>query len=1125
MSYWIDPELLQLVGLGTKGDSHIADGRHLRWFFGRWLGFPRSGFRLRRSASPTTPARWKAIYTSGDVGRVQELTQAAIGPVRRRFATGLTVDKAGGLVFQAAGPASVPYLRLDTRPAWLDLGFEGPSATPPPPPLSVNPAAWVRLTIFRRVESGGVIATAFANGRGSWHFQDRAAIGHGLDAHVPATLRSAIRRTSRQDLLGPVTERVYRDREPWLRPDELRIPPWPRRNPWVADTLLLHGGLIERIELVGHDAVVARIEWLPSRAYAQAPVWTEVDRFYLPLTDQPAIYPAWTAQAGQEVAKNRLFAVPPRALAPWDTAAMPPPPAPPAEIAADLSQRYLGGGHHRMYAAMKGFLDHELATSEPQAMFIYDDAVATVPDDDDLGGGTIRLSPYDVLRGAALDPCVARLLGLMTTDAATDASPWDYAVDAGFPTRWLQRQLVGGLREAPRALVAALPHFDSLERSARAASNSQECVSLATHIAQEARPPLTPPLDPQVEIRPRPGARPIEAEVIASCRGHDSNLFEAQARVMFAVRRRSAAGDDVALHAKDDESGRRVPLVPTRAATTSGRVAVHDRSVPAYGTYTWRLSGMDLWGRWSPFADVSRSVVDHVPPPAPAALAAELVGAPELAPTWARLRVGFDWGDGAAAAAPDLARFELHLRQGAAGFADTDVPTLWGRLETAPGATTPPLIVAWPSGATVVPPGLTATTTMAHVISGGGGATRVTIELGPVVVPFDGRGRAQISATVRAVDVSGNASRLARCAIASRADLAPPPPPPAHGTLRYAPHADAQGRASVRIAFVVPPHGSVQVYRCPAAALLAAGQVDDAVFQTLDATARVDLLQGLAIQHRPSFRIDHAAPYVDTATHHDGELGGMDRGWTLFVVLAVSAHGIAEAWPVEPLRFEVVAVPALETPDVPRVVEARGGDRNATLRVAPDPSGRATELRLYRTRDAAAVDDVRRMRPTAVVAASASVVVLADSDLLADVDYYYRVVAVNADGVRSTPSSPVTIRATSSQPPETATVEEVSRPPDPSRRGVRVRLPRRDYTVTLLRRQRGVPGWSPANTPVTRADGSFDVAALPTVVDAGAYVVTTEDLVPAPAARWTYRVEIVDPRGRRSMSAVVEDSP
>jgi hypothetical protein len=329
----------------------------------------------------------------------------------------------------------------------------------------------------------------------------------------------------------------------------------------------------------------------------------------------------------------------------------------------------------------------------------------------------------------------------------------------------------------------------------------------------------------------------------------------------------------------------------------------------------------------------------------------------------------------------------------------------------------------------------------------------------------------------------------------------------------------------VRIAFVVPPHGSVQVYRCPAAALLAAGQVDDAVFQTLDATARVDLLQGLAIQHRPSFRIDHAAPYVDTATHHDGELGGMDRGWTLFVVLAVSAHGIAEAWPVEPLRFEVVAVPALETPDVPRVVEARGGDRNATLRVAPDPSGRATELRLYRTRDAAAVDDVRRMRPTAVVAASASVVVLADSDLLADVDYYYRVVAVNADGVRSTPSSPVTIRATSSQPPETATVEEVSRPPDPSRRGVRVRLPRRDYTVTLLRRQRGVPGWSPANTPVTRADGSFDVAALPTVVDAGAYVVTTEDLVPAPAARWAYRVEIVDPRGRRSMSAVVEDSP
>ena len=50
----IDPNLLQLIGLGSKGDQDLPDGRHLRWIFNRLLGFPRTGFRLTRRPSLLT---------------------------------------------------------------------------------------------------------------------------------------------------------------------------------------------------------------------------------------------------------------------------------------------------------------------------------------------------------------------------------------------------------------------------------------------------------------------------------------------------------------------------------------------------------------------------------------------------------------------------------------------------------------------------------------------------------------------------------------------------------------------------------------------------------------------------------------------------------------------------------------------------------------------------------------------------------------------------------------------------------------------------------------------------------------------------------------------------------------
>jgi hypothetical protein len=199
---------------------------------------------------------------------------------------------------------------------------------------------------------------------------------------------------------------------------------------------------------------------------------------------------------------------------------------------------------------------------------------------------------------------------------------------------------------------------------------------------------------------------------------------------------------------------------------------------------------------------------------------------------------------------------------------------------------------------------------------------------------------------------------------------------------------------------------------------------------------------------------------------------------------------------------------------MPVVVEARGGERSARLRIAPDPTGLSAQIRVYRARDAAASADVRRMRPVATVAASTSEVVVVDPDLFADVT-----------GVRSQPTSPIIVVPFTSEPPSPPEVTNVQRPADPAKRLVRWKLARRDYDVALLRRQHGAPWWSTAQTGASRPDGTLDLASLVPTVAAGGYVYTVEDAVPDPATRWTYRVRVTDPQGRVVHSPAVEEVP
>src|SRR5262245_29731848 len=372
----IDPNLLQLIGLGSTGDPDIADGRHLRWIFHRLLGFPRSGFRLARRPSlltidfnmppPGTPTVRSQLTRKSELG----------SGTRVRFPSGLTISKDGGFVFGPADSGGQPLLRLDQRPVSLDFGVEG--ITPPTSgELLSNPAAYVVLTIARRSRSGFVVARGFYNARPALRPVDRAAVGGDLRVHVSDLVAevAAVGGTFRvlsfaERLLGAqaVTRRdalavaalVRRGLRPtWPRPPWITDP-----NPFVTETLLLHGGLLEHIDVRGHDANLLQVQWISSRDLLTAQAWTELGRFNLPLTDAPDIYPAWTTDPGETVAKHRLHLSPPKRQAPWDRESGGDPavllPAVPAPVTASLDARYLGAEFKPVDVAMLEFLRGEL---------------------------------------------------------------------------------------------------------------------------------------------------------------------------------------------------------------------------------------------------------------------------------------------------------------------------------------------------------------------------------------------------------------------------------------------------------------------------------------------------------------------------------------------------------------------------------------------------------------------------------------------------------------------------------------------------------------------------------------------------------------------------------------------
>ncbi|MCU1230029.1 MAG: hypothetical protein JWO97_2913 [Acidobacteria bacterium] len=1139
---WIDPNLLQLVGLGTTSDPYAQDGNHLRWFFGRLLGFPRSGFGLLRRPTPFDD--FASLRRLLPLFGVQVTSRDELGDLSGKMLdSGLGISTASPFQYTAIpSDDDGPYLKLGMQPVELQVG---PSSAYPAPhlgPTASDPAAYVVLTIYRRSKTGSVIAEGYYTSGGSEQFQDRTGVGPKLGSSfgiAEDTLEkrggtSWLRSRSELHLSPDAVDRRHKN----LGGGRTAGCTFFGGDSWARETLILSGGLLERIRIRGENAVLVEVRWLPSRSYAEADGWTVVDQYFLPLTNAPEIYPAWTPTPGAKIADQRLHEAPPRALPPWDNGAVPPPAATNAQIEADIHKRYLEP-FKTVDEAMRTFLAGELAELKPQALIAIEETMTWMGDSPDAASGPVGLyRPFDFLYSAAADPQMARMLGLMATDRAASDESWDYVIGAFFPVAWLWWTLFP--TEVAAAMAAASKEHalhDLHETVFNAFPAAREMntrvthdkwptqnfpvISLATAIGPMKVPLPDAPHSVTATLHENPGNKVVQGEVEVAWETPAANIFEEpeKSRIFYAVRRKGDDGD-VALNQKDDDSGVLLPIVPSGDALAIGLTKIVDRSVPAYGDYTWRVSGMDIWGRFSPFGDTGTAVVDLVAPLAPAKVTATFKESGVV--------ITFDWTTFHAGESPDVVSFDVHLRQGQVAVADNQNAASWNVLEHAPGATTAPLRIdeATAAIASALPASVTASVATAAISAEEGGGTRYIITLTPVSSPFADDGFARVSATATARDGAGNVSPFATRAIAQRADAKPPEPVTMPPGPQFTSYPDAHGRAHYRVALSIPAAMTAQVLIASQNRLLAAGNIIDSDYGLLTDGERVLKLKELAVAHDSVFTPDHELPYPSNVTEHDLVLRGLERTWTVVMIRLTSATSVPASWPKSGDAFAVVAVRTAPVPRPPELIETRGGDRQVTFRIAPDATGATKRVRICRTRTKENATEIRMMKPVQEVDVSAAPidgVVVIDPDLLPDVPYFYRAVALGDANTRSDATEIISVKAWSSAAPSAPVIASVTKPAaSPSQREVVFTLPRRDYRVTVLRHDSEAPGWSLIDADLPPL-GNVNLAAQTVVAIADGYEVTLHDTVPNEAATYAYRIRLTDPRDKTVESAIVKE--
>lgn len=927
----ISSDVLHLLGVGSDGSDHyLRRGRHLRWFPHHVLGFPRRGFVLRRRPSPPWP--WS-----------KELI-----PLSASIADGTADDG-----------------------AWI-VGAEG-----------FNPEGHrLRITspAGRTVPTGGAVAPGAAGIVMETRKNDRPISSAWFAVQVEGPARGAATITATSWSRGPG------DEESSLSHVSARLSElsqwWPQGPGAARRVLLIDGGQIDAVEVHASPGVrISGAAWITSARYAEAGGWDTVGRFLLPIDGDNVSYPAQAHAA--TVIEDRLRAGAAAAAPPWVALRWPPRARSDSDGQAAARARF---AKHipLLQAELSRVLAAELADGVPQGTVEPVDVPMSVE-----GGGTASFAtpPIPLILAAALESPVAHLLGLAAHDTGVPAEiPYDYCITAWYPLTWLavvaapflaqgshDHPLLARRSDRPGLLVPPMPPDEPTPGAfARVAS-------LATALLEAPIPAAVSPERVTAESTDGPATSPLGIDVKLTWHTAEP-VHPSHGAVVAATQVRHDSSGRVPLARVDPLSGERVPTL-----SGLGPHTLLDRWLRVPGRTSWSLHQLDIWGRWSPPAQVEQNVVDETSPPAPTALRAEATGpGDDAAGTVSKLRVEFDWTAAHRAAAPDADTFVISVVAG-----------------------------DHPAAAAAALPGTRVEVGLDGSTSTGGlsverhatphGSTRYDVTMNHA--PSQHRGHVWTSTAV--VQSRRSIGLLSRpvSAPADAVDEARPNVPAGLPGIRLSSWPDPDGVGWFRLTWTPAPGERVQILRASGALLRAAAGEPR---ESGSVESYGEQLRRLAVDHPFAFSPDHARSYSAEVAVHGVAIPGSSRDLTVLVIIPTGPTGSRAHWPTNSDMFTVVAARRRSTLSPPRVTAATNSLGGVVL-TAHVPAG-GERLRVWRSTKTHLAEDVRRMRPLAPVDIDESSVVILDDTVSPGRWYTYRAAVEMPDGRRSIPTAPIWIR-------------------------------------------------------------------------------------------------------------------
>ncbi|MGD2178869.1 MAG: hypothetical protein PVG71_13730, partial [Anaerolineae bacterium] len=756
----IIPSLFKLIGDGFVDDAYAADGNHLRWMFDQRLGFPRHAICLERRPGVGTPEGREGLEQKFEEEFVSDPPTTHDRVVR----PGVTVSRPGAQ-FTIAPKGII----LDKRPLVLD--FTAGAAGDPE-----AYACWVRLEFRVLVPGGALRALALYDNRGTDEVVDRerrvyqpsllpklrlrpdelTVIKEEL-AHAgeiiklvrnpdrgpgPPKLRNPVERLLYLALLRVdrsryefVTREYLRSiletlKEQRLSPDDLL----PRQGVVKVVHVELRAERIDRVAVTGHQARLARVEWVRSEDLIRAAGWKPVacypiatgDPDYRKLNDQ-----LFAGQPFETLAEKRVLDPLPHGAEPLDDHEVPPSRPPDAD---ELKARYLVPWLERLEPWLAATLAESLALNVHQAEVTIAGEVTEagqasgegvpaelreIVDSTSVSGETtLEMRPYSMLLAASCAFPVARLLGL----AAIDRPPsgvelWDYRVRG----RWDVRDIQAWVDKLQRDHAALKDRLNAASPAQRPDIEARllETIFEAGVTAEFLRDLLSGAVGGTIELWAlKLGVRAINHDLFARPASLSAAFdglgippddpledIEAIARLEWPLRQRARVIFDEEIpmgaalgrgrsgdagpfsemlnpvHPDFGVNSAILPAGPEGAPGLPGTAVFHDRHIRDGVDYRYGVSEVDPFGRWSRFAETTFQWDYDVPPPVPVQIEADLdtVGMPPVL----QLTVTFLWPTDRRRL--DGHSFMIHVRRVPPPPDDPKAWAEWGRCERQAG--------------------------------------------------------------------------------------------------------------------------------------------------------------------------------------------------------------------------------------------------------------------------------------------------------------------------------------------------------------------------------------------------------------------------------------------------------